>query len=206
MPFPNKKHNMKNMFALLLLLMSVSASAQRQARFVSIAVTNNNSAFPFSRFGALFTKEFHPGVEVGYGFNWKTNVKHDWYQTFKAGYFFHRFVQHAVPLYTQLGYRYKLQRLHATAALGAGYLHSVPATAVLELQEDGIYENAKGIGRGQALILLSAGAAYVLAENRSAPTIFLHYRQQLQTPFIKSYVPLLPYNGIAIGITVPLKK
>jgi hypothetical protein len=192
--------------AVAVFFITTSLWAQRQARFVSIAVTNNNSAFPFSRFGALFTKEFHPGVEVGYGFNWKTNVKHDWYQTFKAGYFFHRFVQHAIPLYTQLGYRYKLQRLHATAALGAGYLHSVPATAVLELQEDGIYENAKGIGRGQALILLSAGVAYVLAENRSAPTIFLHYRQQLQTPFIKSYVPLLPYNGIAIGVTVPLKK
>jgi hypothetical protein len=34
---------------------------------VSLAVTNQHSAFPFSTFKNLFTKEFNPGVEVGYG-------------------------------------------------------------------------------------------------------------------------------------------
>ena len=182
------------------------AASQKREKFVSVAVTNQHSAYPFSAFKNLFTKEFNPGVEVGYGFNWKTKPKHDWYQTFTAGYFYHRFVQHAVPLYTQLGYRYKLQRLYLTAALGAGYLHSLPASAVLELQEDGTYKNAKGIGRGQALVLFSTGAGYAFKKTAPAPSVFIHYRQQVQTPFINSYVPLLPYNGIAIGISIPVKK
>jgi hypothetical protein len=180
--------------------------SQHRQRFVTVAVTNQHSAFPFSTFKNLFAKEFNPGVEVGYGFNWKTRPRHDWYQAFRVGYFYHRFVQHAVPVYTQIGYRYKLEQLRFTAALGAGYLHSVPATAVLELQDDGTYKNARGIGRGQALILLSAGAEYVLSKSNRAPTVFLHYRQQLQTPFINAYVPLLPYNGLALGVSFSIKK
>jgi hypothetical protein len=194
------------LLTLLFIVIAVTVFSQQRQRFVHVAVTNQHSAFPFSTFKNLFTKEFNPGVEVGYGFNWKTKPRHDWYQAFKAGYFYHRFVQHAVPLYTQIGYRYKLQQLRFTAALGAGYLHSVPASAVLELQEDGTYKNAKGIGRGQALILLSTGAEYVLSKSNRAPTVFLHYRQQLQTPFINSYVPLLPYNGLALGLSFSIKK
>jgi hypothetical protein len=185
---------------------TIQVFSQKREKFVSLAVTNQHSAFPFSTFKNLFAKEFNPGVEAGYGFNWKTRPRHDWYQAFRAGYFFHRFVQHAVPLYTQIGYRYKLQQLRFTAALGAGYLHSVPATAVLERQDDGTYKNAKGIGRGQALILLSTGAEYVLSKSNRAPAVFLHYRQQLQTPFINSYVPLLPYNGLALGVSFSIKN
>jgi hypothetical protein len=36
--------------------------------------------------------------------------------------------------------------------------------------------------------------------------VFLQYTQQLQAPFINSYVPLLPYNTIALGFAVPFKK
>jgi hypothetical protein len=74
------------------------------------------------------------------------------------------------------------------------------------MQEHGTYKNAKGIGRGQALILLSTGAEYVLSKSNMTPSVFLHYRQQLQTPFINSYVPLLPYNGLALGLSFPIKK
>jgi hypothetical protein len=187
----------------LCFLSVVFAGAQRPGRFVSVAVTNQHSAYPFSVFAGLFAKDFHPGFEVGYGFNWKSATKHDWYQAFKAGYFYHRFVQHAIPLYTQFGYRYKLQEhFRFSAALGAGYLHSVPATAVLKMDSDGTYKNAKGIGRGQALLNFTIGALYNLSKSeQNATDIFLEYGQEIQTPFIKSYVPLLPYNHIALGIT-----
>jgi hypothetical protein len=204
----DKMHFLYPFIVILGICVSFPTLAQHRSRVVSLAVTNQHSAFPFSTFKNLFTKEFHPGVEVGYGFNWKTRARHDWYQDFKAGYFYHRFVQHAIPVYTQLGYRYKLGKtVRLTAALGAGYLHSVPATAVLELRNDGTYENAKGIGRGQALFNFTAGVQYVVTGNNPRPaTVFLNYQQQLQAPFIKSYVPLLPYNSVALGFSVPLKK
>ena len=107
----------------------------------------------------------------------------------------------------QLGYRYKLQQhLGFSAALGAGYLHSIPATAVLKLQEDGTYKKAKGMGRGQALLNFSLGVQYQIARNgKNAPAIFIEYGQEIQTPFIISYVPLLPYNHMALGVSHPLK-
>lgn len=196
---------MKTILTAACLFIVSCAWCQHRERFVSLAITNHHSAYPFSSFANLFTKEFHPGVEFAYGFNWKTAPKHDWYQTFKAGYFYHRFVQHAIPLYTQLGYRYKLNPFQLSAALGAGYLHFIPATAVLQLSDDGTYEKSKGIGRGQALFNFSVGAQYNITKNSQKPVaVFIDYRQQLQTPFIKSYVPLLPYNSIAFGISVPL--
>lgn len=190
----------------LLIVLPLQGITQTKGRQISVAVTNNHSAYPFASFSKLFSGPFHPGAEAGYQFNWKTKAKHDWWQSFKAGVFHHRFVQTAIPIYTQFGYRYKpFDRLHMQGGLGAGYLHSIPATSVLKDDGNGSYEKAKGIGRPQALVNLSVGVRYVL-KGQMAPSIFLDYVQQLQTPFIKSYVPLLPYNSTSIGVSVPLKK
>jgi hypothetical protein len=187
-------------------LMATAASSQHQSRLFNVAVTNHHSAYPFSAFTSLFVNEFHPGVEIGYGFNWKTAPKHDFFQGFKAGYFYHRFVQHAIPIYTQFGYRYKIQALKFSAAIGAGYLHSIPATAVYQLNSDGTYKNAKGIGRGQLSLNFTLGAQYNFNKKiQNSTAVFIDYQQLLQMPFIKSYVPLLPYNGIAVGLSIPLK-
>ena len=191
---------------LVWLLLPLLCAAQKKGKEISLALTNNHSAYPFASFGKLLSGPFHPGIEVGYGFNWKTGRKHDWWQSFKVGVFHHRFVQTAVPIYTQFGYRLKpFNQVHLHGALGAGYLHSVPATAVLKQSNGGEYEKSKGVGRPQALVNLSFGVRYVM-KGKMTPSIFLQYTQQLQTPFIKSYVPLLPYNAVAVGICVPLKK
>jgi hypothetical protein len=195
---------MKQTVLFLLLLISLFAKSQRPCE-LSIALTNNNTAFPFSKFSSLFTTAFHPGVELGYGFNWKTKPRHDWYQTAKVGYFFHRFVQHAIPVYTQFGYRYKFgEHWRLSSALGAGYLHSIPATAVLKRNADGGYSNGKGIGRSQVLFNLTLGMHYNWRLHEKPVSTFFAYQQQLQAPFVKSYVPLLPYNNLALGFTYTL--
>ena len=193
---------------LLCLFFSFRVAAQERQKSWSLALTNNHTAFPFTRLGGLFYKEFHPGLELGYSFNWRTKPRHDLFQTVRAGYFFHRYIQHALPLYTQFGYRYKPgAHWGAHAALGAGYLHSVPASAMHSLNENGEYESAKGIGRGQALFSLAIGARYRPGTApEKGPAFFLEYRQQLQAPFIRSYVPLLPYSSMALGVTLPIKN
>ena len=188
------------------LLLPLLGHAQKKGREISLAITNNHSAYPFASFSQLIGGPVHPGAEAGYGFNWKTKKKHDVYQSFRLGFFHHRFVQSAIPIYTQVGYRYKaLNPFQIYGALGAGYLHSIPATAVLKQNSNGDYEKAKGIGRPQALVNLSFGMRYLL-KAESSTAVFIQYTQQLQTPFIKSYVPLLPYNSIALGLSMPLKK
>lgn len=174
-----------------------AAAQQKKMRVVSIAGTNSHAAYPFSKFGALFTKELNPGVDIGYTLRTISKKHHDWFATAHAGYFYHRFVQHGIPLYARAGYRYKLNHAwHFTGTLGAGYFHSVPDADIFKLNDEGTYKKSNGIGRGQAMFQFAAGVHYVMERNNS---VFFEYRQQLQAPFIRSYVPLLPYNSIAIG-------
>lgn len=197
---------MKWMLLLLCLSATAVAMGQKREQFISLHITNQHTAFPLAKFVSLFTKDFHPGFEAGFEFLWRKRATHQLFQSFRAGYFYHRFVQHAVPLYTQLGYRYTFsRRLSFQMAAGCGYLHSITDAAVLKTDGNGNYRSAKGIGRGQAVIALSMGPEVSFPIRKSNVSFSLRYTQQLQTPFIKSYVPLLPYNQIAIGAAVPLK-
>ncbi|MEP6949279.1 MAG: hypothetical protein ABI863_08400 [Ginsengibacter sp.] len=198
---------MKITICLLMLLLSVTLASAQKNKEISIAFVNTGTAYPFSQFGKLITGIEHPGVEAGYSFNWKTKSKHSWYQECKLGYFYHRFVQHAILLYTDIGYRYKVsQKLCAQVALGAGYLHSIPATAKLRLATNGEYKNNKGIGRMQGMATVNFGVGYTLHPSGKTPLkLFTTWQQLLQMPFVKAYVPLLPYNSLMVGFSVPLR-
>lgn len=196
-----------SIYLLIFLLFSVLTTAQKKKE-ISIAFLNTGTAYPFSQFGKLLSGIEHPGVEIGYGFDWKTKSKHDWFQEFKLSYFYHRFVQHGIPLYTDIGYRYKFSHsLAGQVALGAGYLQSIPATAKLKLSDNGEYKNDKGVGRSQALAVANFGIRYAIhpAAETSAK-VFITYQQLLQTPFVKAYVPILPYNSMLIGCSIPLRS
>ncbi len=199
---------MKTVFYILLLVMLVNNSSAQKNKQISIAFLNTGTVSPFSQFGKLITNVQHPGVEIGYSFNWNTKNKHDWYQEFKLAYFYHRFVQHAIPLYTDIGYRYKIsQKWMAQVALGAGYMHSIPATAKLKLAANGEYKNNKGIGRMQGLAAVNFSIGYTIHPSGKTPLkLFTTYQQLLQMPFVKAYVPVLPYNSLMIGLSIPLRS
>jgi hypothetical protein len=194
-------------YLLILLFVSTLATAQN-GRTISVAFLNTASAYPFAQFGKLLKGVEHPGLEIGYGFNWKTKNKHDWFQEIKVSYFYHRFVQHAIPLYTDIGYRYKLSHsLSAQVALGAGYMQSIPATAKLKLSSNGEYKNDRGVGRSQAIAVLNLGIGYrIHPASKKSLKVFMTYQQFLQTPFVNAYVPILPYNSLMIGCGIPLNS
>ena len=138
------------------MLFTMTATAQKKKLdHISIAFTTMHTAFPFGNFSNLFTKEFHPGFEAGTGFNWKTREKHAWFQSFEAGYSYHRFVQHSLALYSEFGYRYKFSKsFSADAKIGAGYLHTIPVGKIFKLQDDGTYKkkNEPGPSPGHGCI------------------------------------------------------
>jgi hypothetical protein len=175
--------------------------AAQHSRSFGLAFSNNHTAIPFSKFSALATGRLHPGVEIGGGFNWQTKARHDWYQAVKLGYMFHHLVQHGISLYTQGGYRLKLgQSLQAEAALGLGYLYSIPATQVFKLGAAGAYENTTGMGRHQAMAAVDAGLGYVLNPQVRRPLkVFITYQQRIQAPFVRSFMSVLPYNTLLLG-------
>jgi hypothetical protein len=200
---------MRKFILLLLLTWPHLLSPQTgKNKYLSLGVMNTQTDMPFGKFTGIFYKAFHPGIEVAYGRNFSIKENHDWYYDFRLAYFYHRFVQHGIPVYSNLGYRYKFnQRWSASGELGAGYLHSIPATAKLKLNAQGEYENDKGIGRMQANVCFAIGAGYQLHPSVAASwKIFFNYQQRLQMPFVKSYVPVLPYNNFLIGLSKQVMK
>ncbi len=203
------------MILLLMLLASRCVLAQeypakkvtKKPAYAGFAFTNSQTAMPFGKFAGLFSEAFHPGMEIRYGKTLYAGEKHDWFSELRMGYFFHRFVQHSFPLTINGGYRfYYCKKLSAQTSLGAGYMHSIPATAVLKANENGNYENNKGIGRAQATVTWDIGAGYLINPKDEKPCrVFFSYQQRLQLPFVRSYVPLLPYNSIALGITKSIR-
>lgn len=189
----------------VVLLTSLGASCQE--KYFSLSAFNTQTAMPFGKFFGMFTDQFHPGIEAGYGINISVKQKHDWFVDFKIACFYHRFVQTGIPLYADFGYRYKFNdRLFAETSLGAGYMHSIPATAKLKLNDDGVYVNNKGLGRAQAMATFGLGLGYSLNPSAKKPvSIFVTYQQLLQMPFVRSYVPMLPYNSFMIGIKKSIK-
>src|SRR5205823_12476782 len=96
--------------------------------------------------------------------------------------------------------------LASAVIIGAGYLHSIPATDKLKLNKNGDYENNKGIGRIQAMASFGLRVSFLINPKASRPfSIFSEYQQMVQMPFVKSYVPLLPYNCFMIGMSRSLK-
>ncbi len=196
----------KSLALAICLCFFLKAPAQKhQLNHYSIAFTTMHTAFPFKSFSALFVKEFHPGFQVGTGFNWKTREKHDWFQTFNFGYSYHRFLQHSFALYSELGYRYKFLKTFSTSAqLGAGYLHALPVGKIYKLNDEGNYIKKTNLGRPQAMAAFSMELSKKITA--SGVAVLLTYQQRLQLPFIKSYVPLLPSNILMAGIKIPVIK
>lgn len=197
---------MKRKYILLLsccLLFQLSYGAKRPLLYWGVAANNFVSAKPISGFSKMFYSQFHPGITISTGFNWKEKPKHNLMQTFKAGYFSHRFIQRSIMLYTEFGYRSKLgSNIGLSVALGGGYLHMIPATQQFKMNADGTWEQMKLKSRPQGMISFSMGVDYKI--NAAGWRTFIRYQNMLQTPFVPGYVPLLPYNVLHVGVTVPV--
>ncbi len=198
---------MKKILATTVLLLFAgmfSLNAQK-TKFQFLAFYNTQPDLPFGKFGALFIKDLHPGIEYGKGKIIRGAKKHDWIWSNRAGYFYHRFVQHAVYINTDGRYRWKKGSLGIEASIGTGVLASLPATGVFRLTQDGEYKSKSPDIRLQASANIGAGISWALqSKTKLAGRIFLRYEQKLQFPFIRSYVPFLPYNSMMAGYEFPI--
>ena len=206
----------KTQACLLALCMVLNAAAQDSTKktnrvrlnHVGIAFSTMHTAMPFASFSKLFYQDIHPGFELSTGLKWSERKYHDWIQTFNFGYTYQRWVQHTIVLYTELGYRYKLPLGFSTdIKLGAGYMRAIVAEEVFSdgHGDEKLYGKITS-GRSQAMGSLSIGMGKSLTKSKTSPRIFLEYQQRFQMPFIHSYVPLLPFNVLKIGVNIPLFK
>src|SRR6188472_3829621 len=99
---------MKQLFLSLFLLLSLLSAgiAQNKKLPISLSIFNNGSKLPGSGYLGVFSKTIHPGFAIGTYHFYRQREKSELFQTLKLGYFYHRFAQHAIQLYTEAGYRY----------------------------------------------------------------------------------------------------
>ena len=180
-------------------------TSKNRLQYLSLAVNNSHTTLPYGSFVSLLYEELHPGIELGTGINWSEKKKHDWFQTLKVGYSYHRFIQHSFMFYTEGGYRYKFpEGFSANARLGAGYLLSVEDSKVFVLNDKGEYQTANKLGRSHGMATLSLGISKTIGPK--GWQLFMDYQQRFQFSFIASYVPALPINSFGFGVSMPLHK
>ena len=190
--------------ALMLLLPVAAVSGQHRLVAISFETGNAVSSMPFVGAPRLFYTNYHPFTTVSARLIWKEKRKHAWEQSFNVGYIYHRFIQHSIPVFSEIIYKYDVGRkLSLRSHLGIGYLHSIPASERFELNDQGQYERITGIGRPQGMGKFSISCALKISEDLRAT---INYGVIVQSPFIKSYVPLLPYNSIQFGMTKMLAQ
>lgn len=179
---------------------SQSGPSVAPAQPLIVSVFNLGTQLP----GSVFTTPVHPGLSVGTEFRYNQHPLNQWFQTAKLGVSYHQYVQTAVQLYSELGYRRAIWRgMAAETRLGAGYLHAFSNTEVFSLK-DRSYDKKANLGRPQFMGSMALGLSYQLQKGQHPPRFFVDYQFFLQMPFVKSYVPLLPNTALHIGAAVPL--
>ena len=207
----NQSSFLRKMFSVLFLVMLVivlqaQTDDKPREKFFRVAISNSHAAKPFGSFSSLFYKDFHPGIDIGYESILNNKNQHQWFYEIRLGYMFHQWVQHNIPLYGNIGYRYEVvPSWFAEIKLGGGYQLSIPDSKVFEITESDGVKKKNNFGRSQVIGNFIASVSKKLSKV-SGTHVFLEYKQQIQTPFIKEYVPLLPYNSVLIGTKIALKS
>jgi hypothetical protein len=195
--------SVKRFFIFLFCTIAVTAeiNAQERKRPVTFSIFNNGTSLPGAGFLGVFSKTIHPGFSIGTYHIYHAGEKHELFQTFKFGFFYHRFVQYGIQLYSEAGYRYLFKcGWYAEGMLGAGYIHSIPDVQIFILK-DGKYVKKKNFGKPEMMIPVSLAVGYDLEKKCNTPLrIFLQYQLWMQTPFVNKYVPLLPNTALHLGV------
>lgn len=191
--------------ALLVLTFSFQKSFSSDTLKLPLRITifDNGTKLPGGNKLLLMNLPIHPGITVGTEYFWNKKKK-QWFQSAVLGYFYHQYSQHAIQIYTELGYRYHCKiRLAFEGKIGLGYLHSIPATEIYNLDANGTYQRTNRFGRIQFMLpMVSFGAAHRLRGTNIS--LFFNYQFWLQLPFVKQYVPVLPNTAFHIGVNIPL--
>ncbi|HSB92983.1 MAG TPA: hypothetical protein VLC28_07705 [Flavitalea sp.] len=190
-------------FATVICCLSFGAQSQK-LKYIKIGITNSQTARPFTKFSALFTSPIHPGFELGYGMSQRIGKRSQWFFEPAIAYTFHRWVQHNISIVAQEYFCYMLGAgFSITARLGAGYQLSIPTTTVFELSGETI-KSKPFAARSQ--FIFNGGVGANKSIDKHGMMIGLLYQQKIQTPFVRNYVPLLPYNSMMISLTIPISQ
>lgn len=193
----------------LALMLGVSAFAQDSAASEKLHFHFSLGHYPASLIVPSFST-IHPGVNAGVTMRWNNNQRHQFIQSGNLGFFYHRDLQKAIQLFTEVGYRLKMDNGLAITplAIGGGYVMSV--SDINSLNWDSVtnqYEEDKFPVRHNWMISLGPSISFetpwALIKNRQT-TFFVDYRLQIQGVFVRETVPVIAYAPVRIGFSFGL--
>lgn len=184
------------------------AQAQSGRREIVGSIFNNAIAMPFSGKAGVIHSPFHPGISMGIADRLNKHNVHQLSIAYKFAYLFQQRVQHVFHLYPELRYKLHLRAgLALQANLGAGYMHSFSDLQQFKLNTNGEYQRTGRGGRPALLSSFTLGAGYDFQENVNGPaSVFIYYQLWFQSPFVNSYVPVLPNNALHLGAAFRIKR
>lgn len=164
-----------------------------------IEFSNNSTQLPGSGFLGLINLPVHPSITIGKTFNLANKPKHDFFESVKFSYLNHRLYHNAFQLSSWTGYNYKLLKsFNISGSLGLGYMYSIISSETFKLNENGEYEYNKFYGRSH----FTAGLDINLSYKLKTLDLYFGYKFWVQSPFVKGYVPVLPYTTITLGSNI----
>ena len=203
---------MSKKIALILVLFLIGnvlcAQPSQRSKEISVSLLNNGIAIPFSGKAGVIHSPIHPGFTIGYTRSANRSRLHQFTLTYKFGYVFQHRVQHAIQLYPEIGYRLQTRiGIGLNAAFGLGYMHSFPDHEQFKLNSKGEYERYGRAGRPSAFGSFTLGLGYDLEKISKLPLYpFINYQIWMQSPYVRSYVPVLPNAALHIGAVYKLTK
>jgi hypothetical protein len=194
------------LMALLFLCIESQALGQCSCKMLA-SFFSNATALPGQGLPGTLHAPLHPGLTIGMVMDYKKTEKHQLYQTYRLGFFYQRYVQSAVQLYSEFGYRFSFKNgIGLFSQLGAGYVHSFQDQQKFILK-DGEYKKQFPIGRPQFMISFTPGISYDFEKRFGRPFLFfVNYQIWFQLPFVRQYVPVLPNSALHIGAAFSLNK
>ena len=194
----------KAISVLTLVLISLGVSAQDYQ--LGIRLSNNVTGLPVSSYPSLFYSNLNPGAEIGLSRQFNTNQKHQWHLSGNIGFFYHRFIQTGIKIYPSIHYHYQVNpKFKIESSIDLGYLMAINNVAVLELGEDGFYENKPlNKARSQFMAGFRIGASYHPSGDPAGIAYTCAFGTFMQGPYVSGYVPLLPYNTFSVGLELPI--
>jgi len=161
---------------------------------------------------SLGTPKFTPlhlGIKAGVNYQWNNNEKHQFVQSGNLAYFYHQNFQHAIQLYSEVGYNLQLRKGWQINpfSIGGGYVLSIfDMTTVKFNEETETFETVNVAARNNWVISLGAGIGYTsnLKIKDRPITFLLDYRLQVQGIIMRNNIPFGAYAPLMLGVSLPL--
>jgi hypothetical protein len=183
---------MKWFIPIILLMIPMTVYSQKQ---VSIALTNESIAFPFTRYLPL-----HPGAEIGFSMKQVEKEKSIRQWNGYAGWYYHEKVENGVYLRAEYLHGLKIGSfLRLDAFGGLGYLHTFYPGTLLEINsETGAIEEVPQQGRPHVIANVGIGIVY---RNDSRIEPFIKQSLTVETPFANG-IPVMVHSFLHLGVNL----